>query len=135
MTDRATASSTANAATETADAPILDSSKTPQADPRIRTVVRGGKAYSMNTVNIGKWRRANKMGREPVDALIDLAMRFGHSPPKADHPKRHELIRAHALSFASQIVAICPDSRERAAALNHIDTAMLFANAAIARHA
>ena len=130
MTDPALNVTAATATEEVAN--VSDPVGGASANPRIRTVVRGGKAYSMNTANIGKWRRPDRTDRA-IDTLIEFALRFTYRPPKEDQLKRHEIIRSYALEFARQIIGACPDSRERAVALTHIDSAMFFAIAAIDR--
>lgn len=63
-----------------------------------------------------------------------IDQRFTYHPPKPGQPERYERIRNAAKEFAELIVAECPDSRERSVALTKLETSVMFANAAIARH-
>lgn len=63
----------------------------------------------------------------------ELFNRFSyHAPTDETIPRFHE-IRTQALDFARTLVAYCPPSPELAAALQHLDETVFFANAAIAR--
>lgn len=64
----------------------------------------------------------------------ELNKRFTYHAPKADQPARYEQIRAKAKEFAELIDALCPDSREKSVALTDLETAVMWANAAIARN-
>lgn len=65
----------------------------------------------------------------------DLRNRFTHHPPKdEDQVRRYELIREHGLALATLIGNHCPASRERSLAWTKIEEAVMYANAAIARH-
>ena len=66
--------------------------------------------------------------------LLDIANRFTYHPPKDGQAQRYTILRNQAHDFANRIVLLCPDSRERATALTHLDSAVMFANAAIARN-
>lgn len=75
----------------------------------------------------------------PLDAQdktehYSLANRFTYHPPRGTQPARYEKLRAKALEFAKLIVETCPSSAERSTALTHLDSAVMFANAAIARN-
>ena len=59
---------------------------------------------------------------------------FTYHPPKADQPLKYEEIRKNAKEMAQLFVALCPPSRELSLALTHLEEAMMFANAAIARN-
>jgi hypothetical protein len=64
----------------------------------------------------------------------DLEKRFTYHPPKGDQPKRYEDIRNWAKSLAYFIKDSCPTSREQSLALTHVEEAVFWANAAIARN-
>jgi hypothetical protein len=64
----------------------------------------------------------------------DIVNRFVYHPPKNDQAQRYEHLRTSALHLASEIERECPPSREASLALTHLETAVMFANAAIARH-
>ena len=63
----------------------------------------------------------------------DLENRFTYHAPKDDQPLRYEEIRAAGKEFARLIVSGCPESREQSLAVTHIEEAVFWANAAIAR--
>lgn len=64
----------------------------------------------------------------------DLDNRFTYHPPKAGQPDVYQDIRLEARRFASMIDAHCPDSREKSLAITHLEDAVMWANAGIARH-
>ncbi len=64
----------------------------------------------------------------------DLDTRFTYHAPKDGQPERYELIRSQARQFAVLINVNVPDSREKSLAITHLETAVMFANAAIARN-
>lgn len=68
----------------------------------------------------------------------DLNNRFSYHPPK-DTPRgnqasRYQIIRAEAGAFAALINEQAPDSREKSLAITHLEEAVMWANAAIARN-
>lgn len=74
------------------------------------------------------------MARKEGNMTDDLANRFTYHPPKHDQTARYEMIRGQALSLAQFVDEKCPDSREKALALTHLENAVMWANAAIARN-
>lgn len=66
--------------------------------------------------------------------LDDLKKRFTYHPPKEGQPQKYENLRKNALAFAQLIDGMCPDSREKSLAITHIEEAVMWANAAIARN-
>jgi len=63
----------------------------------------------------------------------EIEIRFKYHPPKASQLPKYERIRDEAREFALMLDALCPDSRELSAALTHLDSVVMFANASIAR--
>jgi len=59
---------------------------------------------------------------------------FTYHAPKGDQPMKYEDIRAAARKFAEVINALCPDSREKSVAFTQLETAVFWANAAVARN-
>ncbi|MDR3560500.1 MAG: hypothetical protein P4N59_03520 [Negativicutes bacterium] len=59
---------------------------------------------------------------------------FKYHAPKANQPVMYEAIREKAKELAYLIDALCPDSRERSVAMTELETAVMWANAAIARN-
>lgn len=66
--------------------------------------------------------------------LTDLDNRFVHHPPKGDQAVRYGHIRQEARELAAFIDVSCPDSREKSLAITHLEEAIMWANAAIARN-
>jgi hypothetical protein len=64
----------------------------------------------------------------------DLRNRFTYHAPKGDQAARYEAIRDDALAMAMNIDTRCPDSREKSLALTHLEDAVMWANASIARN-
>ena len=72
---------------------------------------------------------------EPSEAaLSQLENNFSYHPPLVGQAERYNEIRETAKLFATQLLFQCPESRERSVALTHLETAVMFANAAIARN-
>lgn len=63
----------------------------------------------------------------------DIDNRFSYHAPKEGQPVIYEAIRANARWFASRINEVCPESREKSLAVTHLEEAVFWANAAIAR--
>jgi hypothetical protein len=63
-----------------------------------------------------------------------LAKNFTYHAPKPGQPERYEAIRAKAKELAELLTASCPPSRELSVALTELETAAMWANAAIARN-
>ena len=59
---------------------------------------------------------------------------FQHHPPCGNQLARYKQLRDEAKAFAYLIISSSPKSREQALALTHLEQAVFFANAAIARH-
>ncbi len=64
----------------------------------------------------------------------DLENRFTYHPPTEDQEERYKKIRGIGLGFASCVLIMAPQSREKSLALTKIEEAVMWANAAIARH-
>jgi hypothetical protein len=63
----------------------------------------------------------------------DLDNRFTYHPPKPGQPETYEYLRKCARNLAGIIDDKCPDSREKSLAITHLEDAVMWANAAIAR--
>jgi hypothetical protein len=77
------------------------------------------------------WRNVGE--KEPT-MIEDLKKRFTYHAPKENQLQKYENIRKNALAFAELIDAMCPDSREKSLAITHLEDAVMWANAAIARN-
>jgi hypothetical protein len=64
----------------------------------------------------------------------ELANRFTYHAPKGDQQIRYEMIRDRAHGLAAFLDEKCPDSREKSLALTHLEDAVMWANASIARN-
>ena len=64
---------------------------------------------------------------------MDLNKIYKYHAPKEGQPAKYEAIRAKAKELALLIETECPDSRERSVAFTNLETAVMWANAAIAR--
>lgn len=64
----------------------------------------------------------------------DLENRFTYHPPKPGQAETYQGLRSMALDFARAIDAACPDSREKSLAITHLEDAVMWANASIARN-
>ena len=65
---------------------------------------------------------------------LNLDNIYTYHAPKGDQQKRYEALRDQAKGLALTIEKFCPESRERSVALTHLETAVMWANAAIARN-
>lgn len=65
---------------------------------------------------------------------LDIEKRFSYHAPKNDQAHRYIMIRDAAKRLAELISDNTPVSREQSTAITHLETAVMFANAAIARN-
>ncbi len=70
--------------------------------------------------------------KESVNA--DLERNFTYHAPKPGQPEIYAQLRDKAKEFAYLINELCPQSRERSVAMTHLETAVFWANTAIARN-
>lgn len=73
-------------------------------------------------------------GRKGITMTLDLDNIYTYHAPKTGQPHRYEAIRDKAKELAEVIEYLCPDSREKSVAFTHLETAVMWANAAIARN-
>lgn len=64
----------------------------------------------------------------------DINNRFVHHAPIGDQRTRYAMIRGELCAVAKDIVRLTPKSREQSLALTHLEEAMFWANASIARN-
>jgi hypothetical protein len=64
----------------------------------------------------------------------EITNRFTYHAPNYEQRKLHTTIRNIAYNFASCINGLVPDSPEKDIAINKLDEAVMWANAAIARN-
>ena len=63
-----------------------------------------------------------------------LENNFTYHAPKEGQPAKYEALRAKAKELAYLITELCPPSREQSVAMTQLETAIFWANAAIARN-
>ncbi len=63
----------------------------------------------------------------------DLSNRFTYHPPTTEQAAIYPEIRAAGLALASLMNHHCPNSRELSLAITHVEEAIMWANASIAR--
>ncbi|WP_371873364.1 hypothetical protein [Lysinibacillus sp. Ag94] len=59
---------------------------------------------------------------------------FMYHSPKEGQPAKYEAIREKAKELAYLIDEVCPNSREKSVAMTNLETAVMWANASIARN-
>jgi hypothetical protein len=64
----------------------------------------------------------------------DLKNRFTYHAPGDGQAQRYQEIRDYAHGLASLINRQCPESREKSLAMTHLEEAVMWANASIARN-
>lgn len=65
---------------------------------------------------------------------LNLENIYKYHSPKEGQNEKYEALRAKAKELAEMIMAYCPVSRERPIALTELESAVMWANAAIARN-
>lgn len=64
----------------------------------------------------------------------DLELRFQYHPPTSDRIRGlHNVVRQRCMEIAQFLDIILPECRERSLAISHLEEAMMWGNAAIAR--
>lgn len=64
----------------------------------------------------------------------DLKNRFAYHPPKtAERVDQHEQVRSECFMLAVLLNHLLPDGREKAVVMTHLEDAMMWSNAALAR--
>lgn len=72
---------------------------------------------------------------EPTAQMAgQLARSFQYHAPTPDQVERYPLIREKAHELAQLIVQLSPPSREQSLAITHVEDAVMWANAGIARN-
>ncbi len=66
---------------------------------------------------------------------LDLENIYKYHAPKEGQSEKYEALRAKAKELAEMIIEFCPASREQSVAFKNLETAVMWANAAIARNA
>jgi hypothetical protein len=64
---------------------------------------------------------------------VELGLRFTAHPATEDQTRKMARLRGECLELALVIDELCPDSREKTDALDHLEYVMYQANASIAR--
>lgn len=69
-----------------------------------------------------------------AEAIEKLDNNFKYHAPKEGQSERYEAIRAKAKELAELLITLCPNSRELSVAQTNLETAVMWANASIARN-
>lgn len=78
---------------------------------------------------------ANGGMMKPKDYInAELENRFSYHSPKEGQPQKYTSIREKAKELAHMIDELCPSSREKSVAMTNLETAVMWANASIARN-
>lgn len=64
----------------------------------------------------------------------DIENRFTYHAPKGNQADRYVTIRNLAAYLAEELNTLCPESREKSLAITHVEEAVFWANASIARN-
>ena len=65
----------------------------------------------------------------------DIENRFSYHAPSSDEVRNtHEIIRNRLRVLAHSLNGALPECREKSLAITHLEEAMMWANAAVARH-
>ena len=64
----------------------------------------------------------------------EIQTRFTYHKPIGNQPQRYEVLRAMARNLATLINDLCPESREKSLAFTELESAIMWANASIARN-
>lgn len=74
-------------------------------------------------------------GIKPKDFIdAELENRFSYHSPKEGQPEKYTAIREKAKELAHMIDELCPNSREKSVSMTNLETAVMWANASIARN-
>lgn len=64
----------------------------------------------------------------------ELARRFTHHPPRTpEDVAQHEAVREAGRVFADMLNRVLPEGREKSLAFTHVETAVFWSNASLAR--
>lgn len=66
--------------------------------------------------------------------MCEISRRFEHHPSTAKQMQTYDAIRNKAREFAMLVNGVVPDGREKDLAITHLDAAVMWANAGVARH-
>lgn len=108
--------------------------KSPFDPPRNPNLTNLMNAELTQDAEIAKLREAEKAQAAKAALYARVENDFKYHPPKGDQIERYAMIRQKALNMARIMVDNCPVSRELSTALTHLESAVMSANAAIARN-
>lgn len=69
-----------------------------------------------------------------IKSNLTIENNFKYHSPKAGQPEKYTAIREKAKELAYLIEKECPASREKSVAMTNLETAVMWANASIARN-
>lgn len=95
---------------------------------------RRGKIYGLikAKIIIQEYRKDNMNQTRDLPQRIERD--FTYHAPKIGQPEKYTELRNAAKELAFKIVALTPSSREQSIALTHLEEAIFWANASIARN-
>lgn len=64
----------------------------------------------------------------------DIEKRFTYHAPKEGQAQKYEALRNGVKDIANMLNDYCPESREKSLAITHLEEAVFWANASIARN-
>lgn len=76
----------------------------------------------------------NRLNNLTPAVEAQLENNFKYHAPKEGQPQLYTDLRSHAKDLATHMHAVCPPSRELSVAITNLETAVFWANAAIARN-
>ena len=83
---------------------------------------------------IGFYRKQDRSDIGMANNAERIERDYTYHPPKPGQPEQYAAIRSKAKELALLIDELVPPSREQSVALTHLESAVMFANAGIARH-
>ena len=69
-----------------------------------------------------------------MSLLEQIENNFVYHAPKSEQVEKYSRIRNEAKSLALMLAELCPESRELSVALTELESAVMWANASIARN-
>lgn len=80
-------------------------------------------------------REGNSMpSYENPEGIKRNEINFTYHPPNDEQFLRYQILRKEAKNLANILTQMCPSSRELSLAITYLETALMWANAAIARN-
>lgn len=104
-----------------------------QLPPEVQAEIENNNSIYENLMKKHRKLRES-LGQTEETRNPDLECRFTYHAPKPGQPELYTALREQAKALAYRIVQTVPPGREQASALTHLENAIFWANAGIARH-